>query len=238
LGALAEAGRESNITFETPAALNVKHTKVNGVTEINLNLTLQEISRDNLVRMSGGTIQTEDIAGVLVSGATQTIAAGYTYNNFIKIQNQNYNLGDITIASVSQDPTGTPVALVLNTDYFKATDSEGNRGILIIDSTDADNSKSVLVTYSYTPKTISRSYVSETNTITPFMLRFKSTMSDGRTIDDYYPRVETTGGLETVDQNYDATEFKNMPWSGVAQLHDSFLYNSRKTVKVREQYTV
>ena len=238
LGALTEAGRESNVAFETPASLNVKHNKVNTTTEINLNLTLQEISRANRIRLSGGLFKQADVLAAEVVGATQDIEIGYTYGKFIKLENQNADGSANVITSIVQDPGGADTPLVLDTDYFKIFNDKGEYGIYIIDSVTADNTIATRITYNYTPAEIKRTLMTETNMINPFMLRFVSTMSDGRTLDDFYPRVEFTGGLETTDKNYDASEFKDMTWSGVAQLHDELFFDGAKVPYFRDEYTI
>jgi hypothetical protein len=112
----------------------------------------------------------------------------------------------------------------------------GEYGVIIIDTALANNTKEFEIDYDYTPIAIARSFVSENNTSEPFMLRFYAKMSDGRVIDDFYPKVSFLSGLETTDQAQDSVEYKTMGWTGVAQLHDGFTFNGRKTVKFREQY--
>ena len=99
-----------------------------------------------------------EVAGTLVSGATQVVASGaWAYKQFIPIANQNGSGGAITINSVTG---GTDEALTADTDYYLGQNDAGTRGIFIIDSeTVTTLDQSITIDYDYTP---SESYY-ETN---------------------------------------------------------------------------
>jgi hypothetical protein len=136
-------------------------------------------------KLSGGLMQYTAIAGTLVSGATQTIAAGYTYLQAQVINGKNANGTAPTIASVKQDPTGANTTLVLDTDYF-VVKSQGGWGIYIKDTATSDNAFPVLITYSYTPAAAGQLTMGTTSKVaTYFEMRLRHYTDSAFTTYDY-----------------------------------------------------
>ncbi len=109
---------------------------------------LENANRDNLKLLFGGT--STDIAGTLVSGATQVVSSGsWDYNKFIKIENQNGDGSAITVNSVTGATDG---ALVADTDFYTGQNAAGEYGIFIIDSaTVTTTAQDVTIDFDYTP---------------------------------------------------------------------------------------
>ena len=103
-----------------------------------------------MAKFAGGLFDYTAVAGTPVAGATQSIASGsWNFNKFIKIENQNYNLGAITVNSVT---LGTNGAIVEDTDFYIGRNAAGEYGIFIIDSaTVTTESQTVEIDYDYTP---------------------------------------------------------------------------------------
>jgi hypothetical protein len=135
-------------------------------------------------KLGGGIYDRTAVAGALVEGAEQVIASGsWKYNKFIKIANQNSDLGAITINSVT---LGTNGAIVADTDYYAGQDENGNRGIFIIDSaTVTTEAQSVTIDYDYTPA--ASSYITAGDSsieMTDFALRLRHYTDDTETTFD------------------------------------------------------
>ena len=101
-------------------------------------------------RFSGGSFTYSNVAGVLVSGASQVVASGaWAYNKFIEIENQNGDGSTITVNSVTG---GTDGALVSETDFFIGQNEKGVEGIFVKDSTTVTTLvQSITINYDYTP---------------------------------------------------------------------------------------
>lgn len=91
-----------------------------------------------------------NVAGALVSGATQVTTSGaYEFNQFIKITNQNGDGSAITVNSVTGSVDGL---LVVDTDYYIGQNELGEYGVFIIDSaTVTTMSQEFTIDYDYTP---------------------------------------------------------------------------------------
>lgn len=105
---------------------------------------------ETIEKLGGGIYNYTSTAATIVSGAEQVVASGaWGYNDFIKITNQNGDLSAITINSVTG---GTNGALVAGTDYFAGTNSNGESGIFVIDSTTVTTeAQTITINYDYTP---------------------------------------------------------------------------------------
>ena len=230
IGALTEASTEASRGSETPPAINVEHDSVVTNEEVSLNMTIQEINPTTLNVLMSGITEIENIAGSLVSGASQAVTAtNWTYNDPITVENQNGDLSALSITSITGSVDGL---LVSGTDYFTGTAADGKTIITIIDSTTVTTeTQTMTIIYDYTPNATVRLHEVETESIGNFMLRYRATMSDGRQIIRYYPRVNYVSGGEIQDKDKDAAEFKDMPFSFIAKLHPAVLYNSKRVLK-------
>lgn len=109
---------------------------------------LENADRDIINALTGG--DPTDVAGTLVSGATQVLSANaWAYNRFYEIVGKNGNGNAPTITSVIGATDG---ALVAETDYFIVKNDRGVWGIMIKDSVTVTTlNQNVTITYSYTP---------------------------------------------------------------------------------------
>lgn len=115
----------------------------------NINFTMLELNNlDALANIIGSS--REAIAWTPVAGATQaTTANAYSFNQFIKIANQNADGSAITVNSVTG---GTDGLLVVDTDYYVGQNANGEYGIFIIDSATVTTMNQVFtIDYDYTP---------------------------------------------------------------------------------------
>jgi hypothetical protein len=162
-------------------AANIKNLLNYGKNHLlNAAFTIGELYADNIADISGGMYTLTNTAGTPVAGATQSVASGYDYDTFIPIANQNGDGSAITINSVTQDPSGTPTPLVLDTDYFKGF-SNGIYGIWVKDTATSDNAFDFEIDYDYTPNASKKLTAGTSSiTITPKALRFKHTDSNSK----------------------------------------------------------
>lgn len=112
---------------------------------------LEVANRDLMKILLGGT--SSDVAGSLVSGATQVLTSGeWAVNTYYAITNQNGDGSAITINSVTGATDG---ALTANDDYDIVKLASGEYGIVLQDVASATNlttvSQNVTIDYDYTP---------------------------------------------------------------------------------------
>lgn len=179
---------------------------------------LESFDRDLMDRLINGT--TSNVAGTLVSGATQTAASGaWAYKQFIKIENQNGDGSAITVNSVTAATDG---ALVADTDFYVGQNDAGEYGIYVIDSaTVTTTSQALTIDYDYTPNTeevltitpgfsehkyvalkiVSDTGNSKTNTIYMSKAKFNGTYSLGFTDISESQDVVTTDATFTAEKN-------------------------------------
>jgi len=144
-----------------------------------------------------------DVAGALVSGATQVVASGdWVYDKLMIIENQNGDGSDVTVNSVTG---GTDGPLVLNTDYFVAQDALGNTCVYVIDSaTVTTEAQTITIDYDYTPDAY---YTQTNNTSTVEMpnLMFRAQMKndDGKQMEliFYKCQLSEAGALSLQSDN-------------------------------------
>ena len=109
---------------------------------------LENMGRDTIDLLF--TTTSSDVAGSLVSGATQVIASGTkAFNEFTAITNQNGSGAAITVNSVTGATDGL---LVADTDYVVTKDADGTYWIVIIDSaTVTTMAQNFTIDLDYTP---------------------------------------------------------------------------------------
>jgi len=113
---------------------------------------LWTLDPEGIAKISGGLISCTSVAGTIVNNATQTVDSGdWEYNKFIKIANQNFDLGVITVDSVTGSVNG---ALVANTDFYIGQNESGEYGVFILDSATVTTLvQDMVIQYDYTPST-------------------------------------------------------------------------------------
>ena len=236
LGALTEAGKESQRETAEPPAMNVVHSQIVTKEQTNISLTLQEINPTTLDVLMAGLIQTTTTAGTLVSDATQAIVSGsWAFNQFIPFENQNGDASTIAVTSIIAEYTGdtpaTPYTLEAGTDYYLGTNDSGLYGVYIVATSDVSElAQGIAVIYSYTPNASKTVWEGGADSIDPFMLRFSSVQGDGRTIEVYFPRCEYSSGGQITDKDKNSEEYKEMPFNFVAKEHESYTQNGRKVL--------
>lgn len=140
---------------------------------------LMEIELANLAEVRGGIDKYETIPGVLVPNATQTVKAGdWSYDDFIKIENQN---GDGTAITVNSVTGATDGALIAGDDYILGKNEKGEYGIFIQDGTTltAEN-QDLVVDYDYTPNKAVKLSSGGKTTINPKVVRITNVNELGK----------------------------------------------------------
>lgn len=95
-----------------------------------------------------GTLDTyTTTAATPLTGETKDVLT-WSYATFIPL---GVDGSAFTITDVTQDPSGTPVSLVENTDFIVMNDDEGRTGIMVLDTVDTDTAMALQITYDYTP---------------------------------------------------------------------------------------
>lgn len=109
---------------------------------------LEVFDRDTLALLFNGT--KTDIAWTLVSWATQvSLSNTVGYDEFIKIENQNWDGSAVSVSGVSG---ATDWTLTDWTDYKVVKDDEGNYGIILISWWNITTlAQDFTITYDYTP---------------------------------------------------------------------------------------
>jgi len=152
-------------------------------------------------------IDSLSVAGTLVTGATQVIASGFTYNKFYPITHQN---GDGSVLSITTVVGATNGALVANTDYVLVNQG-GVYGITILDSaTVTTTSQIITITYSYTPSASSiDGYNIEQSAIPYVLCKFvscKNAINDTQGIQDTVYLWKAVIDGDMVEQYIDQSE--------------------------------
>lgn len=139
---------------------------------------LCEINLENLQTLDSGHINYTTVAGTLVSGATQQVVDGdWSYNDFIKIENQNHDGSAITVNSVTGATDG---ALTEGTDFYVGTNEHGDYGIFVIDSTAVTTeSQNLTIDYDYTPAESKKLTFNEDGTKSENVMRIVNTDNNG-----------------------------------------------------------
>jgi hypothetical protein len=148
-----------------------------------------------------------NIAGVLVSGATQTVSSGnWKFTKFIKIENQNGDGSAITVNSVTGSVDGL---LVVDTDYYVGQNDFDEYGIYIIDSaTVTTESQDMVFDYDYTPTATRRIDTGGFDGEIPkFQMKIENIYEDGDNVTYYIWLCQLTNGrnLEFKKYNEDDT---------------------------------
>lgn len=134
------------------------------------------------------------VTAALVEDASQVVASGsWGYKNPVVIEHQNYNLGAVTVNSVTG---GTDGLLVANTDYFVGLDSIGRTVITLIDSaTITTLSQAMTIVYDYTPYASQTTYTGGKTTLPNFMARISNTDEDGKLVRFWFYKGSMDQGL-------------------------------------------
>jgi len=152
-----------------------------------------------------------NVAGVLVSGATQDIINPDAYNKFIKIANQNYDGSAITINSVVGS---TDWALVAGTDYELIQDGNGVYGIQLISGWAITIlTQTFVINYDYTPSSYTLDGYNVEKDAVPYGLykfvscksKFNNNASDNAIQDTIYFAKYVLNG-ELIEQYIDRSE--------------------------------
>jgi hypothetical protein len=164
-----------------------------------------EIYNDTIEDIMRGSIDlTTNVAGVLVSAASQTKASGsWSYDKFFPITNQN---GDGTIITPTSVTGGTDGLLVEDTDYFVIKNDSGISGIYIIDSaTVTTEAQDIVIIYDYTPNASTIRTTGGLNDVDNFQLRLtnvETIQSVARTVQYQFYKCNLASGMNLEIKKY------------------------------------
>jgi hypothetical protein len=164
--------------------LYVANLKAKGTTSI------YQIRMGTLNSLMGGIMTVTQHAGTLVSGAQQTIAAGFELNRIYTLGGQNADGSAPTISSIASGGT----ALVAGEDYVVAKAADGLYGIMIISNAKASAGTDVDVTYSYTPAAYTKATMgSSIASISKKVVRFSKSQAGKKFQVTLYSAAMTNG---------------------------------------------
>ncbi len=150
----------------------ISYTK-NHVADMNFNMIQHDLEK--IEEIMGGLATVTVSNGAAVTGATQTIAAGWTAEKAYLIEGQNGDASKPTINSVTASSSGVGS---VDDDYFLSKGADGQWYIIL--RTDGTNtygtSESITIDYDYTPaesKTLK--FGSSSAEITPKIVQFTLT---------------------------------------------------------------
>lgn len=126
-----------------------------------------------IAKLGTGIYTNTATASVLVEGETQTEDSGdWAEDKFILIENQNYDLGAITVNSVDGSVDHT---LVVDTDYIVAQNEKGEYGIIILSTGGCSTeTQDMVIDYDYTPAASNKiTSGASTATLTNFIVRLR-----------------------------------------------------------------
>lgn len=154
---------------------------------------LMEINLEKLHLIRGGLDNYSEEEGDLVDDAKQTVPTGaWIFGKFIKIQNQNHDLSEITITSVK----GNQTEYTEGTEYQLLQDAAGNWGIIIIDDeNDADLNHNLTIEYEYTPAAVKKLASGGRLSIAPRIVRITNTNEFGKEFRITVFAAEVEGGI-------------------------------------------
>lgn len=155
----------------------------------------QVLNLDYIELVTGGLYSKTTTAGTPVAGATQDVEAGWNYDQVIVIENQNGDGSEPTVNSVTQDPSGTPVTLLADTDYFMVKLPEVGWGIMVQDTVDSDNSFALEIGYDYTPAAKTKLSRGGVKVIDPIQLAFETLDGNDEYVTYYFYKVYTDGNI-------------------------------------------
>jgi len=138
-----------------------------------------ELDPTNIASVSGGVFTSTTTAGTPVVGGTEVIASGdWDYKVYV-LENQESDLSEPTINSVTG---GTDGALVLNTDYRMVKTASNKWGILFISGGNITVlTQAITIDSDYTPAaSVALSAGASSVTLTPKVVRFSHTDDNGK----------------------------------------------------------
>lgn len=167
---------------------------------------IYQIRMGVLEKLSGGLLNVTNVAGAQVSGAVQTIPAGWNKSRIYVLDGQNAVGSPQTIASVSDGS-----ALVEGTDYVAVQASDGRWGVMILDDSTADTTEALTITYSYTPATSVKATMGDSIvTISPKVVRFAKEQ-DGKKFQVTLYSAKLTGGIKLSFPGADSDKPASLP---------------------------
>ena len=153
--ALGEIEGESSVevTYDRQKVVSSTGTKVKDFIKnmlANASFNLMQLYLPNVQKLFDGAATVSQVTGSLVSGATQTIASGWTANQLIRIEGQNGDGTKPTINSVTASSSGLGAE---DDDYVIVKGSDGLWYIALKTDGTATfgTGESVTIDYDYTP---------------------------------------------------------------------------------------
>lgn len=146
---------------------------------------------DFIQDITGGLYTKEVVAGTPVTGATQTIPAGWGYSQISLFAHQMGNGASPTVTSVVGSVDG---ALVAGTDYDVVKLPEVGWGIAVNDTTTVTTlAQSILVTYNYTPNSMVTLKRGGIKIMTPIEIAFQTVTSEGDYVQYFFYKCSSSG---------------------------------------------
>lgn len=196
-GILSSLAETTKITTVRPEAVNGKHAKYVTEESATIQFAMQEIVPESMKRAMGDLTTIELTTGVEVAGYEQDVAVGAPKGKFILFAQQNYAGGSLvvpTAITVTKDPNGTPVVLVVNTDYVIGQNEFGQWGIIPTNSGAWDPTKVHQFVSTYTPKAKTTIHQGGKTRIEEKIVKLIHKESDGRQIVTTYWSCEFSEG--------------------------------------------
>lgn len=198
LGTLSAFSIAPSVTTAKPDAVNGEHKQY--VTEEihSVAFAMQEIVPEIMKKAMGDLTSIEIETGTPVTGYNQDVAINSKAKGvFIPFAQQNYAGGSIVVPTaiiVTEDPSGTPRVLVLDTDYIIMQDEFGRFGIVATNDGSWDPTKLNRITFNYTPKAKTIIHQGGKTTIAEKMVKIEHEEDDGRKITIIYYKGEFSEG--------------------------------------------
>lgn len=161
-----------------------------------------EIDLERLADARGGIDTYSTTAGVLVSGAEQEVSSGdWGFDNFIELENQNYDESEPTVNSVTGSVDGAGAA-----DDYDVVCVNGKWGIVPKDGTNFEyEDQDLTINYDYTPAASKSLSSGGKVSIDPKVVRILHTDEDGNTfsVTLYSAKIQEGMTLEFPSDNAD-----------------------------------
>ncbi len=163
-----------------------------------------EINLESLSTLRGGLDTLETVSGATGETTTQEVDSGdWGFNEFIKLEEQN----NVSVTDVTGDST----SYVEDDDYYVVEDEHGNKGIVVVDTTDTDESHDLDIDLEYDVTAAKQLLSGGKTTIEPRVVRITNTDEDGNKFQITIYKAYNTEGITIELQSDDAGEPATTP---------------------------
>ncbi len=176
---------------------------------------LMEIELENLSELRGGLDNYSTSDGSSVTGETQTESQGdWSFDSFIKLENQNGDGSAITASDVTDVSGGTDGTLSEGDDYFVGQNAQGESGIFMADDSATNlttESQDITITYDYTPAASQTLKSGGKQSINPKVIRITNEDENGNVFQITIFKATTEEGITIELPSDDAEEPATTP---------------------------